>query len=55
LVKVGFTPAKDHDSAPPGVEHAGGARCKALEKTGQMPRVSRVNGQLHQFIGFGFP
>ena len=52
LVKVGLAPAKDHDAAPLGVEHAGRAFCEALEESGQMPGLSRVNGQLHQLLGF---
>jgi hypothetical protein len=52
LIKVGLTPAKDHDAAPFGVEHARCALREALQKPREVPRLSCVNGKLHQFIGF---
>ena len=52
LVQVGLTPAKHHDTAPLGVEHAGRALLRIVPRNpGKLPRLSRVNSQFHQFVG----
>ena len=39
-------------AAPLGVQHARGTCREPFQKSRKMPRLGRINGKLHQFIGF---